>query len=240
MVVIVAQIAPVALSDVDALDNPVWHSIDGPRRALAHVVGCAGTYDRDVAPFGAVCDDPPASAWDDLGELVPPGRGTATFTTSREFPEGWSDEHRIPCLQMIATTATTGAHDDRFIELGPQDVPEMLELVALTQPGPFGKRTIEFGGYIGYREDGRLVAMAGERMSVRGFTEISAVCTAPDFQGRGLAAALVLSLVESIRARDEDAFLHVMTTNNGAIRVYERVGFETRCEIDAVILRRGA
>jgi ribosomal protein S18 acetylase RimI-like enzyme len=228
------------MGDLRPLDNPVWHSISGPHRALADVVGLAGTFDRDVAPFGGVCDDPPASAWDDLAQLVPPDGWTATFTDREEFPDGWNDEHHMPCLQMVATAATEGAHDERFAELGPQDVPEMLELVALTQPGPFGKRTIEMGRYIGYREEGSLVAMAGERMRAGDFTEISAVCTTPDHQRRGLGGALVRSLVESIRERGHEAFLHVMTTNTGAIRVYEALAFEVRREIDAVILRRKA
>jgi predicted GNAT family acetyltransferase len=223
-----------------ALDNPVWHSINGPRRALGEVVGLAGAFDRDVAPFGAVCDDPPPSAWDDLAQLVPVDGWTATFTALHEFPQGWNDDSHLPCLQMIATEATQGRRDERFVELGPQDVPEMLELVAATQPGPFGKRTIEFGGYVGYRDDGRLVAMAGERLRVAGVTEISAVCTAPDHQRQGLGAAAVLALVESIRAKGDEAFLHVMTTNTSAIRVYEALGFTVRREIDAVILRRRA
>ncbi|UBU08814.1 GNAT family N-acetyltransferase [Nonomuraea gerenzanensis] len=114
------------------------------------------------------------------------------------------------------------------VELGVESVPEMLDLVARAQPGPFWPRTRELGTYLGVREGGRLVAMAGERLRPAGHTEISAVCTAPEARGRGYAARLVGTLVARILARGERPFLHVAETNTGAIALYERLGFETR------------
>jgi predicted GNAT family acetyltransferase len=121
-----------------------------------------------------------------------------------------------------------GADEPEAIPLHEADVPEMLELVRQTQPGPFLQRTIEMGDYIGIRREGRLVAMAGERLHFEGWTEISAVCTAPPYRGHGIASRLVGSLIAGIQHRSERAFLHVTTTNTNAIRLYEDLGFRIR------------
>jgi predicted GNAT family acetyltransferase len=113
----------------------------------------------------------------------------------------------------------------------------MLALVTETQPGPFGTRTIEFGGYIGLREEGRLVAMAGERLRCRGYAEVSAVCTLERHRGRGLGTALVRAVVHQIRARGEEAFLHASSSNETAIRLYRALGFRVRLEPEAFIVR---
>jgi ribosomal protein S18 acetylase RimI-like enzyme len=136
---------------------------------------------------------------------------------------------------MTAGTAV-GSVDDRFVALGTDDVPDMLSLVAATDPGPFGPRTIELGGYIGIRASGRLVAMAGERLGFPGFTEISAVCTLDRYRRQGLGTVLVQSLVQSIQARGEQPFLHVATANESAIRLYRSLGFTVRREIEVFIV----
>jgi predicted GNAT family acetyltransferase len=112
--------------------------------------------------------------------------------------------------------------------LGPEDVPELLELTRRTQPGPFRPRTIELGSYLGVRRDGALVAMAGQRLHPPGWTEISAVCTHPDHRGQGLASALVRALGHEIRGRGERPFLHAAATNDTAIALYESLGFAVR------------
>lgn len=118
--------------------------------------------------------------------------------------------------------------DTHVVELGTEDVPDMLDLVARTKPGPFWPRTRELGTYLGVRVDGVLVAMAGERLRPPGWTEISAVCTAVDARGQGHAARLVNALATRIVARRERPFLHVAEANTGAIALYERLGFKTR------------
>jgi predicted GNAT family acetyltransferase len=112
--------------------------------------------------------------------------------------------------------------------LGPAHAPEMMALVELTRPGPFAMRTVELGGYVGVFDDGQLVAMAGERLHLPGFCEISAVCTRPDHRGRGLAAGLTALVARAIEARGERPFLHHASENHPARRVYESLGFEFR------------
>jgi ribosomal protein S18 acetylase RimI-like enzyme len=221
---------------VHALDNIVWHSLLGPRRALGTVGRRAGRFDRDVAPFGAVSDEPGTQDWDELAEILGPHHATVLFRPPLDVPSSWSVEGRIPTIQMMSAGAK-GVDDPDLVPLVTGDVPEMLELIARTQPGPFSPRTIEFGGYIGIRHEGRLVAMAGERLSGGGFTEISAVCTDAEHRGRGYGTKFVLALVHRIRERGEEAFLHVATNNENAIRLYLALGFEIRREVEAVIVR---
>jgi len=132
----------------------------------------------------------------------------------------------------------TGADCAEAIPLGAADVPEMLELVAQTEPGPFLTRTIELGDYLGIRRDGTLIAMAGERFQLDGWTEISAVCTKPDHRGRGLASRLVGALIARIQLRSQRAFLHVLNTNTGAIRLYEELGFRVRQTATLTVVTR--
>ena len=133
----------------------------------------------------------------------------------------------------IPATAENG-----WIELGERDVPEMMALAALTKPGPFGRRTRELGAYLGIRESGNLVAMAGERLRVPGYTEVSAVCTHPDHVGRGHARALITEMVKQICNRNEVPFLHVRADNLRAIGLYEHMGFRKRALVQFAVIRR--
>jgi predicted GNAT family acetyltransferase len=116
----------------------------------------------------------------------------------------------------------------------------MLGLVDLTRPGPFAARTVEMGRYLGVRDEGRLVAMAGERLRPPGYTEVSAVCTHPDFRGRGHAKALISVLAEAICARGETPFLHVLPENRPAVATYEALGFRTQRTLQLTVLERPA
>ena len=117
---------------------------------------------------------------------------------------------------------------DRPVSLGELDVPDMLALVAVARPGPFSSRTVEFGGYVGVRRAGRLVAMAGERMRPPGYAEVSAVATDPDHRRQGLAELLIRQVVAGIVARGEVPFLHAAGDNANAIRLYRSLGFIVR------------
>jgi predicted GNAT family acetyltransferase len=218
------------------LDNVVWHSLIGPHAALGDRTGLAARFHRDVAPFSAI-EEPSEAAWDDLVRLVGPGKPAVLFAPDVTPPRTWTAEARLPCLQMVADGVSTVSSELELIELGAADVPEMIELVGATNPGPFGPRTIELGTYLGHRSDGVLVAMAGERVRATGYTEISVVCTAATHRGRGLAGALVRELVGRIRARGDEAFLHVMTDNTPAISLYEAMGFSVRTQPEAVVVR---
>jgi GNAT superfamily N-acetyltransferase len=225
---------------MNPLDNAVWYALDGPQARLAEGSGDARRFPATVAPFAAIPDAAGPAAWEALRALVGPGRSAVLFRAPFAPPGGWQPVTRIPCLQMVCARLPKTPPATAFETLGAADVDAMLDLVARTQPGPFGPRTAELGRYIGLRADRRLVAMAGERLRIAGATEVSAVCTDPEHRRRGLAAALVAALVTAIRERAETAFLHVVETNVEAIRVYDALGFETRTRIDVVALRAPA
>jgi GNAT superfamily N-acetyltransferase len=142
----------------------------------------------------------------------------------------------MPGVQLV-DQAVEPAVDDAAVVLGPDDVEEMTDLVRRTRPGPFERRTVTLGTYLGFRDRGTLVAMAGERLLPPGYTEISAVCTDPDHRGRGYAARLVRAVAAGIRARGEVPFLHTTASNTPAIRLYEQLGFELRARPDFVVVR---
>jgi ribosomal protein S18 acetylase RimI-like enzyme len=142
-------------------------------------------------------------------------------------PDAWEVTFRMEGVQLVDDGLLT-APEPEAVRLGADDVPEMLDLVARTRPGPFLPRTIELGTYLGIRRGGALVAMAGERLHPPGWTEISAVCTDPAFRGEGLASRLVLAVAHGIRERGETPFLHTGAGNANAIRLYESLGFRLR------------
>ncbi|GCE44381.1 hypothetical protein Rhow_008802 [Rhodococcus wratislaviensis] len=189
------------------------------------------TYLPAVATFSAVTADPAPQAWADLAQLLGPGEFADMFGCTATPPPDWEPVFTLEGRQMIWARSSVSDHSGDgtgVVELGADDVSEMRELVAQTRPGPFWPRTRELGCYLGIRENGRLVAMAGERLRPPGWTEISAVCTAPEARGRGHAARVVTALVAGITARGERPFLHVAEKNTGAIALYERLGFQTR------------
>src|SRR5690606_17517536 len=167
--------------------------------------------------------------WADLAALAGPG-AVVTIAGLPEPPPGWEVVSLIPGVQLTGD-GVPPAPDVEAVRLTAADVPEMLDLIARTRPGPFRPRTIEMGVYLGIRRDGRLVAMAGERLHPPGWTEISAVCTDPAFRRRGLATRLVRAVAAGIRARGETPFLHAAADNTEAIRLYESLGFRLRREV---------
>ncbi len=201
--------------------------------------GRARRYPPDVAPFLALPLRPSAEDWRDAAALVAPGTFVAGRYGGAELPDGWREVQSFDVVQMIGERVAD-AECAEAIGLGDADVPEMLELVARTEPGPFLRRTIELGDYIGIRRDGELVAMAGERFRPSGWTEISAVCTDPSCRGEGLASRLMGALIASIARRSERAFLHAMATNTGAIRLYEALGFRVRQRTTLTVVTREA
>jgi ribosomal protein S18 acetylase RimI-like enzyme len=226
-----------SLTEEAALDNPAYASLGGAHARLAQVRGRARRYPADVGPFLALPTSPSAQDWRDAAALVAPGTLVAGRYGGAELPEGWRAVRELDLVQMVEQQAA-GVDCAEAIQLGAGDVPEMLELVAATEPGPFLTRTIELGDYLGIRRDGALIAMAGERFRPDGWTEISAVCTRPEHRGEGLASRLVGALIAGIHGRSERAFLHVTSTNTGAIRLYEALGFRMRQHATLTIVTR--
>jgi ribosomal protein S18 acetylase RimI-like enzyme len=215
------------LSDEALLDNPAYAALCGAHARFAQVCGRARRYQVDVAPFLALPSSPSAQDWRDAAGLLAPGTYAAVRHSGVELPDAWHAVEAFDLVQMIGERVT-GVDCPEAIPLGAADVPEMLELVAQTEPGPFLTRTVELGDYLGIRCDGALVAMAGERFHLDGWTEISAVCTKPGYRGRGLASRLIGALIAGIQLRSQRAFLHVLSTNTEAIRIYEKLGFRVR------------
>ncbi|MFG3312800.1 GNAT family N-acetyltransferase [Streptomyces albidoflavus] len=209
------------------LDNPGHSSLNGPHAHFAERRGRVARYPVDVSPWLALPDDAGPEDWADLAALAGPGGELALAAIDPALPPGWEATFSIPGVQMTCE-AVQGAHDEEALRLGPADVPEMLDLVARTRPGPFLDRTHELGTYLGIRREGVLVAMAGERLHPPGWTEISAVCTDPAHRGQGLARRLVDAVAAGIRDRGEIPCLHGSASNTGAIRLYEQMGFVLR------------
>ena len=142
-------------------------------------------------------------------------------------------------VQMVTTRRAAGERvREDIVRLTDADAPEMLALARLTEPGPFLSRTHQMGTFVGIRIDGRLAAMAGERFRFPGHTEVSGVCTHPDFRGRGLARRLSAAVAAGIEARGERPFLHAWKTNRAAIALYESLGFEIRTEVDVRVFEK--
>jgi ribosomal protein S18 acetylase RimI-like enzyme len=221
------------------LDNPVHAALTGPHAHFAERKGGALRYPVDVSPFMALPDNPNEQDWADLAALVGPGAAAALTGAGPKPPSDWEVVWSLGGVQMVDDGVVAGP-DAEAVQLTAADVPDMLALVAKTKPGPFLTRTIELGTYLGIRRDGRLAAMAGERLHLAGWTEISAVCTDPDFRGSGLATRLVQALVQQIRDRDETPFLHAAATNTNAIRLYEAMGFRLRHNVMFVAARTPA
>ncbi|WP_239146260.1 GNAT family N-acetyltransferase, partial [Streptomyces sp. SID10815] len=209
------------------LDNPALASLTGPHAHFAERRGRVLRYPLDVSPWLALPDEPDADDWADAAALAGPGAEVPLAGFRGRVPDGWEITFEVAGVQFV-DDGLAAAPDPEAVRLGPVDVPEMLDLVARTRPGPFLPRTVELGEYLGIRRAGALVAMAGERLRPPGWTEISAVCTDPAVRGQGLATRLILAVAHGIRERGETPFLHTGAGNTTAIRLYESLGFRLR------------
>jgi len=222
------------------LENVIWNALTTRQAHFAESCDGARRFLREVTALCAF-EHPEEEGYNSLARLTGKG-GTAAIFLDKPYEArvGWEYVVGAPLLQMVCengTSAPAPSPSLQILQLGDDDSPEMLELTAMTKPGPFGPRTHELGYYAGIRVSGKLVAMAGERLKVPGYTEVSAVCTHPDHLGKGYAAALMTNVMRCIRARGETPFLHVRADNSRAIAIYERLGFRTRWAGHFAVLR---
>ncbi|GLW94377.1 GNAT family N-acetyltransferase [Actinokineospora globicatena] len=223
-------------ADESLLDNAVWASLTGGHAHLAERRGGAARYPVDVAPFLGADATAGPGVWADIAGLAGAGNEVLVSPGLPQPQEAWETTLDIAGVQLVDDHLRPRV-DPEAIQLTQADVPEMIDLVTRTQPGPFLPRTILLGNYVGFRHEGALVAMAGERLHPPGWTEISAVCTDPAFRGQGLATRLVLTVAAGIRARGETPFLHTGAANTNAIRLYETLGFRLRRHVRFTAVR---
>jgi ribosomal protein S18 acetylase RimI-like enzyme len=218
------------------LDNPVWHALNSHHARLAIGSGLARKYPPRVTPFAAFAAPSEAAYESLLAVLGDQRRVGILLDEPASPPAGWTVVAAHPITQMIWDgDALPVAANSTITQMTPADVPEMVALAELTKPGPMAERVLELGNYYGVREGSRLAAIAGERLHLTGYTEVSGVCTHPDFRGRGYAGQLVASLVRKITGRGETPFLHLKTDNVAAQRVYESLGFRRRRFINLLV-----
>ena len=220
------------------LENIFWHALTGPHARYAEGTGDARRYARGFSPLLGFADP----ARPDFAALAPwcdPAEHFYCGGWAGAAPAGWRIEFESTMFRMVWDGAAPGVDAVApAARLGPQHAAQALALAQLTHPGPFGARTIELGEYVGCFDGERLVAMAGERMHAGPLREVSGVCTHPQFQGRGLARGLMLALIGRQLRRGETPFLHVMRDNDGAHRLYERMGFRDHGETVVRVVSR--
>ncbi len=224
------------------LDNVIWQALTTRQAAFAETFDSARRFPQEVTLLCAL-EEGSEPGFASLAGLVGEGGTGAIFMDSAYQPRaGWEFVAGAPLLQMVdengAASSSRSDSPTEVVELGAQDSTEMVELATLTKPGPFGTRTHELGHYLGIRNGGKLAAMAGERLKVPGYTEVSAVCTHPEHTGKGYAGRLMLEVMRRIRDRGERPFLHVRSDNTRAIELYKRLGFNVRKEGHFAVLRR--
>jgi predicted GNAT family acetyltransferase len=224
---------------VDILEHPVWNALSTRQLHVAIGDDRARRFHPEIGPLAAARDDTPDSIAA-LGALVPDG-GTLLLlqTAAIVVPPGCHAITTAEGVQMVAERSIPAIADARVVPLGDADAPEMLALATMTRPGPFAVRTHTLGTFWGVRDNGVLVAMAGERMKQDGFTEVSGVCTHPDARGRGLARTLSAIVAARIAERGETPYLHAYATNTAAIALYESLGFRIRRTVHVASITRG-
>lgn len=215
------------------LDRAVWNALNSRQAPLSIRQGGVVRFDPAYATFAAAAPEATPQDWAVLAQTTGP---VAFFETDPVIPDGLTEVARIDCLQMTATAISGGGKSVEFEPLTDADGPEMLALVSLTQPGPFFSKTHLLGPFIGIRREGVLVAMAGERLSLDGFSEVSGVCTHPDHRGHGYAGALMRAVGQRILDRGDTVFLHARIGHAATIAFYETLGFQPRITPSYVVM----
>jgi ribosomal protein S18 acetylase RimI-like enzyme len=236
---------PVSTAGYALLDNPIWSSLLTDHNEIAIGSGRARRFPAAIGPLSGMLDTSDES-YEDLRALAGPGGTVGLFLEQPpEPPAGWTIVRDGQLFQMISlepcpTCPDSLAPGAKIEQLSALDQPEMFALARLTEPGPFNERTHELGTFFGIRCAGRLVAMAGERLRLPGFVEVSAVCTHPDVRGRGYGSALTVTVAEHIRRNGRTPILHLFSANRQALNVYQRIGFTVRRPLELAVIRNAS
>jgi ribosomal protein S18 acetylase RimI-like enzyme len=223
----------------NVLNNPVYHGLLSGDQHLSLGTDTIRFFDEAVSPFVGF-DEGYHKGFEELYDLLPPGRNILyAIPQPIDTPKGWQLLHEIKGVQMVYNKVSDALqHTFSPVPLNKQFATEMVELAKLTKPGPFGLGTIEFGHYYGIFEQDKLVAMTGQRLHPKQYTEVSAVCTHPDHLGKGYASALVQHQVQLILQQGKIPFLHVRDDNSRAIALYERLGFSISRDMYFYFMKR--
>lgn len=212
------------------LDNPAWSALTTTQSTFSVGNDLARRYRKGVLPFAALG---PQGKSQELDALIKTGEQFYLIGEFSQLPANWTLELELPCAQLLGPEyiGNLPSVKEEIVYLGEQDKMEMFELINRVQPGYYLPDTRQLGHYFGIRVDGRLVAMAGERMRMTGLSEISAVCTLPEYTGKGYAQQLMTRLIQKIEQAAITPFLHVSKANTRALRLYEHLGFRHRRDI---------
>lgn len=223
----------------EPLDRVMWLAFAGPQRHLTVGDDRARRFAPGFSPI-ILFPDRARPDFDAIASHCEPSEQFYVEGWDGPVPSGWRLHSETPMVMMVLREGAPLPQEPAFSyrQLTRADVPAMLELVALTIPGPFGPRTPELGEYVGVFEEGRLVAMAGERFHVPGYREISAVCTVPECRGRSYARGLMGLLMRRQLARGERPFLHVMVPNLAARKLYRDMGFDEHHVIPVRVIEK--
>lgn len=223
----------------DLLDNPVYNALLSGDSHFNIGNNKTVFFDEEVSPFAGF-DNENKNGFEELRDLLPQGRKILYANSNRiTIPTGWKLLAEIAGLQFVLYNYVP---QEQYlmepVSLEKENVEEMINLTALTKPGPFNQRTIEFGQYFGIFQDNRLAAMTGERMHISNYTEVSAVCTHPDYLGKGFAGTLLHHQINLILKTGQTPFLHVRADNVRAIELYKRIGFKESRTMNFYFLKK--
>lgn len=221
------------------LDNPIWNALNTGSAMFSHGDDNCRFIHPEMGFFAGL----PSYESEDIQRLYSagaPGQRVILFTPGHIIlNDNWLVLNDHELLQMVCEPDSKAESSSiPLVKLREKDIPAMLELTALTKPGPFLSRTLDFGGYFGAFDGERLISMAGKRLSPDPFAEISAVCTHPDFLGKGLSAKVIQRVIDEVHAEGKTPFLHVYPENTPAIKVYSKLGFKPRAMLRVYLLEK--